>query len=557
MACLVAGLAFFQLSMNLIFKRHSFRLICIILGIFSTSQLFANAGASAAEGAGIEFPISEASYNEMELHHAADTGHELGLMDQLKIRAAADPFNVVATLIFFLAVLHTFLATTFNKLAHKFEVEHRAKASLENKTYVEGKEPVSFKATLFHFLGEVEVVFGIWLIPLLISLAFMETDGLTLAAYYVDTRNYTEAVFVVIIMAVASSRPVIQIAETAMRTVASLGKQSPAAWWLSILTIAPLLGSFITEPAAMTIGALLLAQQFYVLDPKPAFKYATIGLLFVNISVGGTLTHFAAPPVLMVADTWHWNMPFMFSHFGWRAALGIATATLVYFFVFRKHFAELKGRAEALASSETEAEKPEPAPLWIVLVHLGFVAWTVLTLHHPPFFIGGFLFFLAFTTATHHHQYDIKLKSPLLVGFFLAGLVTHGGLQGWWISPVLSSLAEVPLFIGATVLTAFNDNAAITFLASQVPAFSPDLFVGDHWIAKSGAALANAQGLEYAVVAGAVTGGGLTVIANAPNPAGQSILSKFFKGGVSPMKLLLAALFPTVIMAIMFMVIPH
>jgi Na+/H+ antiporter NhaD/arsenite permease-like protein len=122
---------------------------------------------------------------------------------------------------------------------------------------------------------------------------------------------------------------------------------------------------------------------------------------------------------------------------------------------------------------------------------------------------------------------------------------------------VLSSLAEVPLFIGATVLTAFNDNAAITFLASQVPAFSPDELMAGQWVSKAGNALANAQGLEYAVVAGAVTGGGLTVIANAPNPAGQSILNKYFKDGISPMKLLLAALFPTFVMAFMFMILPH
>jgi Na+/H+ antiporter NhaD/arsenite permease-like protein len=358
-------------------------------------------------------------------------------------------------------------------------------------------------------------------------------------------------------MAIASSRPVIQIAESAMRSVASIGKESPAAWWLSILIVAPVLGSFITEPAAMTIAALLLGQQFYQLDPSPTFKYATLGLLFVNISVGGTLTHFAAPPVLMVADTWHWDLPYMFTNFGWRAVLGVIVATAIYYFIFRKNFASLKERANEFKASKSSEPKPEPAPLWVIFVHLGFVAWTVLTLHHPAFFIGGFLFFLAFTMATHHHQYDIQLKSPLLVGFFLAGLVTHGGLQGWWISPVLSSLAEVPLFIGATILTAFNDNAAITFLASQVPAFSPDILVAGNWVSKTGSALANAQGLEYAVVAGAVTGGGLTVIANAPNPAGQSILNKHFKNGISPIGLLLGALFPTLIMAIMFMVLPH
>ncbi|MEC8209786.1 MAG: putative Na+/H+ antiporter [Verrucomicrobiota bacterium] len=529
----------------------------IALGFFVTNLIYAAGGGGASHGGDLVFPIPETVYSEMEAHHAKEFGHELELIEQLKIRAAADPFNVVATIIFFFAVVHTFLATSFNKMAHKFELEHRADVSSHNRIYVEGRKPVSFKATLFHFLGEVEAIFGIWLIPLLISLVLMVPDGLRTAAFYVDTRNYTEPVFVVIIMAIASSRPVIQFAESAMRGVASIGKESPAAWWLSILIVAPVLGSFITEPAAMTIAALLLGQQFYLLDPTPSFKYATLGLLFVNISVGGTLTHFAAPPVLMVADAWHWDLPYMFTHFGWRAVLGVVVATVIYYFVFRKNFASLKERAKDLQVSKTAEPKPEPAPLWVIIVHLGFVAWTVFTLHHPAFFIGGFLFFLAFTMATHHHQYDIQLKSPLLVGFFLAGLVTHGGLQGWWISPVLSSLAEVPLFIGATVLTAFNDNAAITFLASQVPAFSPDILVAEQWVSKTGSALADARGLEYAVVAGAVTGGGLTVIANAPNPAGQSILNKYFKNGISPIGLLLGALFPTLIMAIMFMELPH
>jgi Na+/H+ antiporter NhaD/arsenite permease-like protein len=531
--------------------------LLIALGLFATNHVFASGGGGGSQGGDHIFPIPEAAYSEMEAHHVEELGHELGLIEQLKIRAAADPFNVVATIIFFLAVVHTFLATTFNKMAHKFEVEHRANVSSHERIYVGGRQPVSFKATLFHFFGEVEAIFGIWLIPLLISLVLMEPDGFATVAVYIDTRNYTEPIFVVIIMAIASSRPVIQIAESAMRSVASIGKESPAAWWLSILIVAPVLGSFITEPAAMTIAALLLGQQFYQLDPSPTFKYATLGLLFVNISVGGTLTHFAAPPVLMVADTWHWDLPYMFTNFGWRAVLGVIVATAIYYFIFRKNFASLKERANEFKASKSSEPKPEPAPLWVIFVHLGFVAWTVLTLHHPAFFIGGFLFFLAFTMATHHHQYDIQLKSPLLVGFFLAGLVTHGGLQGWWISPVLSSLAEVPLFIGATILTAFNDNAAITFLASQVPAFSPDILVAGNWVSKTGSALANAQGLEYAVVAGAVTGGGLTVIANAPNPAGQSILNKHFKNGISPIGLLLGALFPTLIMAIMFMVLPH
>lgn len=535
------------------------RLFFLFLFLILPALHLEGAGGGGAHGseALVEFPITEETYAGMEAEKAQQVGHELSLWQRLLLRAKADPFNVVATVIFLLAVVHTFLAAKFNKLAHKYEHLHAYRMKNDARVYVDGKEPVSIKATIFHFLGEVEAIFGIWLIPLLIAIVIMEPHGMTIAAQYVDSRNYTEAIFVVIIMAIASSRPVVQMAEVCLKRVAGIGKRTPAAWWLSILIIAPMLGSFITEPAAMTIAALLLGHQFYLLEPSVKFKYATLGLLFVNVSVGGTLTHFAAPPVLMVATTWHWNMPYMLTHFGWRAVLGIIIATLVYFFVFRKEFAGLKTKAAELAAAESGGPKPEPVPLWIIIVHFIFVAWTVLTLHHPAFFVGGFLFFLAFTMATHHHQYDIKLKGPLLVGFFLAGLVTHGGLQGWWISPVLSSLSEIPLFIGATILTAFNDNAAITFLASQVPAFNPDQLMAGQWVSKTGTALASARGLEYAVVAGAVTGGGLTVIANAPNPAGQSILGKFFKDGISPMGLLLGALFPTVVLAACFMVVPH
>lgn len=554
-------------SMQISMLAHVSRSLGVVLVLFGLLvlplvPLAASVGGPADldEGSSLVFPLPVETYEALEAERAHELGlaaDELGLGEILKVRIAADPFNLVATLIFFAAVAHTFLATKFNKLAHQFEQAHRERMNRDQKFYVLGKEPVSFRATLFHFLGEVEAIFGIWLIPLLACMAIMEPEGLLTAAHYIDSRNYTEPMFVVIIMAIASSRPVIQIAETSLRKVASIGKRTPSAWWLSILIIAPLLGSFITEPAAMTIAALLIGQQFYHLDPSPKLKYATLGLLFVNISVGGTLTHFAAPPVLMVANSWHWNLPYMFTHFGWRAVLGVIVATTVYFLVFRKEFTALNQKARELESSTSDEPEPEPAPIWVILVHLAFVAWTVLTLHHPAFFIGGFLFFIAFTMATHHHQLEIRLKSPLLVGFFLAGLVTHGGLQGWWISPVLGMLAEIPLFIGSTILTAFNDNAAITFLASQVPAFSPDQFLTGHWVSKTGEALATAQGLEYAVVAGAVTGGGLTVIANAPNPAGQSILSKYFKNGISPLGLLLGALFPTVVMAACFMILPH
>jgi hypothetical protein len=319
-----------------------------------------------------------------------------------------------------------------------------------------------------------------------------------------------------------------------MKRVAMLGRGTPAAWWLAILTLGPMLGSFITEPAAMTICALLLARQFYDLDPSPRLKLATIGLLFVNVSIGGTLTHFAAPPILMVARVWNWDTPYMLSHFGWRALLSVVTANLVYYLLFRAEFRALAERAP-----EPDVDRPDndsvallPVPAWVTLAHMAFMAWTVFNSHYPALFLSGFLFFLGFVKATSPYQGAVELRSPMLVGFFLAGLVIHGGLQAWWIAPVLASLSEEPLYLGATVLTAFNDNALITFLSTLVPDLS--------------------ETLKMAVVEGAVTGGGLTVIANAPNPAGHALLARFFGGSVPPLGLALAAIPATIIAMIAF-----
>jgi len=203
--------------------------------------------------------------------------------------------------------------------------------------------------------------------------------------------------------------------------------------------------------------------------------------------------------------------------------------------IFRRELAALEAKRAAQAAASAVATNDTPVPAWITLVQLGFMAFTVAVAHYPPLFVGGFLFFLAFSQATAHHQGKLDLGPPLLVGFFLAGLVVHGGLQGWWIEPVLKRLEEVPLFLGATILTAVNDNAAITYLATLVPGFTDEL--------------------KFAVVAGAVTGGGLTVIANAPNPAGQAILQRFFAGGVGPLGLLAGALVPTVVMGLALMLL--
>lgn len=489
-----------------------------------------------------ELANGDKQYSAFPLPAEKYSAVEGGLAETLRSRIKEDPFNLAATIIFFLAIMHTFAAGFFTKLAHKYEHAHDEelkKRGVKGEDCPEGVHEVSFRGTLFHFLGEIEAIFGIWVI-VLAAAAIHYHSWLDFQLYLSKDRTFTEPVFVVIIMAVASSRPVLRFAEALMARCASLGKGTPTAWWFSVLVIAPVLGSFITEPAAMTIGALLLAKKFYRHNPEPKLAYATLGLLFVNISIGGTFTNFAAPPVLMVAGPWRWSTPFMFEHFGWKALAAILTSTTVYLLFFRKCLFRLSDAADGKLDGKVEnsswQERETPIPIWVTGAHLCFLFWTVYTAHFPVLFMGGFLFFQAFVIATRHHQNAISLRSPILVGFFLAALVIHGGCQSWWIAPVIKSLSDGTLMLGATILTAFNDNAAITYLAAQVEGISSTA--------------------KYAVVAGAVTGGGLTVIANAPNPAGQSILSRFFPNGVSPLWLAAGAIFPTLIAYACFTFLP-
>lgn len=483
----------------------------------------ARAGAPALDGVAA-FPRPLDSYGDAAL----------GVGAQLLDRVRQDPFNLFASALFLAAIVHTFLASRFMARAHRYqhELEYLRQDEGDDaarKAHAGVRDRLRFRAQFFHFMGEIEAVFGLWLVPLGVALAVAK--GWPVMVDYFAHASYAEPVFVVVVMAIAASRPVLRLAEACLARVAAWGGSTPAAWWFSILTVGPLLGSFITEPAAMTICALLLRRRFYERKPDAVLGYATLGLLFVNISVGGTLTHFAAPPVVMVANSWGWGLSYMFAHFGWKAVIGILAANLLHFAVFHRGL-------HALSKVALPKEAPAaPVPILVTLVHLLFIAWTVLTSHYPPLVVLGFLFFLGYVEATKDHQAPMQLRAPLLVGFFLAALVLHGGGQQWWIAPVLGSLARWPLMVGATVLTAFNDNAAVTYLASLVPGFS--------------------ESLRYAVVAGAVVGGGLTVIANAPNPAGQSILqSQFGEGGISPLKLFLGALAPTLIVGIALAFLP-
>lgn len=416
-----------------------------------------------------------------------------------------DLSQIIATSLFGVALVHTFAARQFERLAHRYP-RH---------------------AGAFHLLGEVEVVFGFWAIALILLLAF--TAGGSHALGYAESRNYGEPMFVFAVMVIAGSRPIVQ---TVLALVSRIAAAVPvptalATCWLSLAGV-PLLGSLITEPAAMTIAALLLAPQAFRPEVPERVKYFALGVLFVNISIGGTLTSYAAPPVLMVAKTWGWDSAHMLMNFGWKAAIAVVVNATAATWLLRRHLATPSGRPGG-------AGVRPPVPWLVTATHLALLVGVVALAHHPVGFLGLFLLFLGFAQAYEKHQDPLLIKEALLVGFFLAGLVVLGGLQQWWLQPIVSGLEPLALFFGATALTAITDNAALTYLGSLVEGMS--------------------EQAKYMLMAGAVAGGGLTVIANAPNPAGVALLKRGFSDeSIGAGGLLAGACLPTAVaMAVFFL----
>ena len=410
----------------------------------------------------------------------------------------------VALGLFVTALLHTFSTPLFHRLAKR----HPAHAGA------------------WHLLGEVEAVFGFW--AMLLMLAMFALGGKQVALGYLDSREFTEPMFVFVVMVIAASRPILALAGQMVHAASAVTPLPRAlAFFFCALALVPLLGSLITEPAAMTLAALLLRDRFFAAGLSTRLKYATIGVLFVNISIGGTLTAFAAPPVLMVAAKWGWDSAFMLSMFGWKAALAVVCNALLLTLLFRRELAALEAPASAADSG------PESVPWPVTVTSLVFLFAVILFAHHAEMYLGLFIFFLAFVQAYPAYQERLIMREAFLVAFFLAGLVVLGGQQQWWLQPLLLKMSATQIYYGAAVLTAVTDNAALTYLGSLVEGLSAEF--------------------KYSLVAGAVTGGGLTIIANAPNPAGFSILKEHLPdNAINPLGLLLAALPPTLVALVAF-----
>lgn len=430
--------------------------------------------------------------------------------------------NYLATLLFALAVLHTFVSAWFTRVAHRFPKG-------------------SFPENSFHLLGEVEAVFLLWAAVMFIVYAVAKTPHD--AVEYIDARNYHEPRFVVVVMIISATRPIVDLVDMVIRKIGKLISvvflmNFTAAFFFSVIGILPTIGSLVTEPAAMTVAAVILKRQFLDRGLLRTGKYLTTGTLFVNVSIGGAFSAYAAPPVLMVAAAWGWSTDYMIRNFGWKAGVACITSAALATWWSRKELAELTVLSDSDKHGEGEAEMR--APWWVMAVHVLALALVVWYQHHENVFLGVFVLWLGFYIASQEYQEPLRLRSSIMVGAFLAGLVTLGGLQEWWIKPLLQRVDSTWMFFGAAALTAITDNAALTYLGTLVENMS------------------NEQ--KYALVAGAIAGGGTTVIANAPNPAGVAILGASFKEGnkksFSLAGLALGALPATIIALLCFWFLP-
>lgn len=412
--------------------------------------------------------------------------------------------EIIAIILFALSVLHCFSVGFLNKLEHKFKKGSKIRFILKHSS-------------------ELELVFIYWAIILLFFIFILTgSENLT---NYISHLHFAEPIFVFTILLISSTRPILHLTESILHRVSKLIPiQYSISFFLVTMILGTILGSFITEPAAMTVVTQILLKHYFKDSVSKNLKYAILGLCFVSISIGGTLTSFAAPPVLMVAKTWNWDMQFMLTHFGIKSVISIIISTLL---IVIKYFKELK---QLTSSKDLDHHS---IPFWVYTVHciLLFLCIKYSQTSSVQFALASIL--VVFHHFTKSHQLKLEFKLATFVALFLTGLIILGEYQKVWLTPLITNASNQLLYFGSIGLTSVLDNAAITYLASKVETISD-----------TG---------KYFIVAGSVIGGGLTVIANAPNPIGYSILNPAFgTEGIMPFKLFKSAIIPTIIATLIF-----
>lgn len=429
------------------------------------------------------------------------------------------PFEILTLIVFICAIIHTFLTPRLFLLSKKMAV----KAEKGKKNW----RIYHFCSELIYFASEVEVVFGLWVFPLIVAYPFFFSTKEVVN--YINSHDYSAPFYFTVIMVIVGTRPILYFAEGLLEKLAKLGKDTPAAWWWTIMMAGPLLSIILKEPGAMTLSAIVLAHKFYHYKPSLKFQYATLALLFSNISLSALLNPYASKSLFLISSELRWEFQYLFFQFGWKALIAILLNNTTYFFFFRKEF-QKSNFPKKIPLRKKSRHAP---PLWITIIHLIFVFLIAYNASYFPIFIAFFVIFLGFYRATSFYQDPLKLQPAILVGFFFASLMLHGELQAWWVSAIWNNLSPWMTLVSSTIFSTFIDDATLLYIFSKLPR---PLFENS---------------INY-VIAGALSSGGLTIIANGPNLIGYSFLREFFGEKISFFPLFLAALLPTVINLLAF-----
>ncbi|WP_348663117.1 putative Na+/H+ antiporter [Chlamydia vaughanii] len=425
-----------------------------------------------------------------------------------------------AAILFFCSILHTFLTPWLYSQCQL--CQHKKMIFPERwKKYL-------WLSEFYRLVSRVELVFVLWAAPLF--LWFLYSEGYKVTMGYFNSRNYVFSLFIVIMLILLESRPIVYFSERIFSNIAKIGRQSPRCWWWTLMIACPLSSIFLKETGAMIIAATLLARNFYKFSPSPRFAYATMGLLFSNISIGGLTSGLSSRALFIILPSVRWGNSFILKYFCWKSIIAMLISTTIYYLIFRKEFDNFP---KVVTNPSMMNER---VPKWIICVHIILVGSVIFARSIPLLMAAILIFYLGFQKFTIFYQHSIRTAKVCFVGLFYAGLVIFGELQEWWVLEIMHRMSDFGYLITSYTLSIFLDNALVNYLVHNLPV-ATDCFL-------------------YLVIAGCMSAGGLTIISNMPNIVGYLIIRPTFpSSSVSLGWLFLSALGPSIISLMTFWIL--
>lgn len=419
----------------------------------------------------------------------------------------ADLFSTLCLVFFVAAISHALLSDRFLIFAHRYETSVDKSGS-----------GLSFAASFYFFVGNITCIFGLWLIPLLVYLAYHNGIDSAFSLFHESEPN--EAVFNFVMVAIAMTRPMRYLFANVLRYFSSLFQNQLMFWWLGSFFLTILLSGLISEIAAMTLQCALLSHFFYNLKPGKSLSYFTLSVLLVCGAFGNTVIPFNLNEMFNFRTDWGWSGWDVFYYFGWKSFLSLAVAACMGAVWFRKEFALLQ------ASFDQEMEKVSRHPINYRLIF--YLVLLVLASLSKQSLYAMFAFLVAVIFLHKRHfmseeEGELNLRDPLLIAFFTYTLEIYASLQSWWVLPMLEGIEGWSLYFATLFLTGLNENVPIQ--------------------AASGVLQQTSEMIKFLFYLGLAAGGGITFFANSSNILAKEKLNSFFEyRAISPIRQMFTAL---------------